>query len=293
MPGRGRGMTVLVTGSRGMIGSHLVQGLIKAGHVVIGINRTGDRSSCGNYHQYTADLEDIDKVREIVQCNKIDRVVHLAALAHTVGEVDLSWSHYYHINVECASNVFIAAFEQRAPLLFISTVDVYGFTSGVVSGETRPNPITNYGKSKLQAEDKLKEMANAFKVPYSIFRFSPVYTDDIKRDIQKRYYLKYPNIAYQIGKGQEYEVLNINRAVQEIVNWCEREPENDIRIIKDDQNMWTPDYIKMEKEAGRAKLVLRVPRWMINVGYVVCKSVFGENDKTYLLSKAVYPLRSE
>lgn len=286
-------MTVLVTGSRGMIGSYLVPGLINAGHIVIGINRNGDQSCRGNYYQYTADLGDIDRVREIVQYNKIDRVVHLAALAHTEGETDLSWSHYYHINVECASNVFMAAFEQGVPILFISTVDVYGFTDGVVHRETKPHPITNYGKSKLRAEDELKKLADAFKMSYSIFRFSPVYTDDVKRDIQKRYYLKYPNVAYQIGKGQEYEVLNVRRAVQEIIGWCEREPENDTRIIKDDQNMWTPDYIKMEKDAGRAKLVLRIPRWMVGFGYAIVKCVFGENNKTYLLSKAVHPLRSE
>jgi hypothetical protein len=105
--------------------------------------------------------------------------------------------------------------------------------------------------------------------------------------------LKYPNIAYQIGKGTEYEILNVNMAVQCMVDWCLESTKNDIRIIKDNQPMWTPDYIKAEKEAGRAKVVVHFPRWMVNCGYFVLKSIFGENDKTYLLNKAVYPLKTE
>ena len=128
---------------------------------------------------------------------------------------------------------------------------------------------------------------------YSIYRFSPVYTETIKRDIQKRYYLKYPQIAYQIGKGTEYEVLNVNRAVQSMVDWCGKEPENDIRIVKDEKPMWTPDCIRSEKEMGRAKIVLRFPRWAVWLGYTVLLKILGENEKTYLLNKAVYPIKSE
>lgn len=128
---------------------------------------------------------------------------------------------------------------------------------------------------------------------FDIFRFSPVYTDTVKRDIQKRYYLKYPNIAYQIGKGTEYEILNVNGAIQAMVNWCSEEPKNTVRIIKDEKRMWTPDYIRAEKAAGRAKVVVRVPKWMVNCGYAVLKGITGENKYTYLLNKAVHPIRSK
>ena len=126
-------MTILVTGAKGMIGSHLVQGLLDAGHVVIGIDRSRDETCGGDYYHYKADLSDIMRLRTIAQSNKVDRVIHLAALAHTEGEPDLSWEKYYQVNVKCAQNVFTVAFENRAPVLFISTIDVYGFTDGVVN----------------------------------------------------------------------------------------------------------------------------------------------------------------
>ena len=273
-------MRVLVTGAKGMIGSQLIKGLKEAGYDVIGIDRVaGD----GIVQVDLADKERLEQVAE-----KADRFIHLAALAHTKGENDLSWERYKHINVDCAKNVFDVAGDR--PVLFISTVDVFGFYDGKepVDGNTELHPVSNYGKSKALAEEESKKLKH-----FTIFRFSPVYTDTIKRDIQKRYYLKYPNIAYQVGKGTNFEILSIDNAVAAMVEWCKEEPKNDIRIIKNPTPMWTPDYIKAEKAEGRAKAVLHFPRWMVNIGYGMLKAFLGENEKIYLLNKALYPLRSK
>ena len=269
-----------------MIGSHLVNGLLDAGYEVVGLDRASDKDCGDSYRQYTVDLADKDKIKTIVDEAKPDRVIHLAALAHAADGKEFTWDDYKHLNVDCAKNVFDAA--GNIPVLFISTVDVLGFTTGVVNASTPMKPVSNYGRSKMMAEQEVSK-----KEKFDIFRFSPVYTDTVKRDIQKRYYLKYPTIAYQIGKGTEYEILNVNGAVKAMVDWCSEEPKNTVRIIKDEKRMWTPDYIKSEKEAGRAKMVVRVPVWMVNCGYAVLKGITGENKYTYLLNKAVHPLRSE
>jgi len=281
-------MTILVTGAKGMIGSKLVEGLVEAGYKVVGVDRIGEDEESENYCFYQVDLADKDRLKILADSNKVDRFIHLAALAHTSGEMDLSWERYKHINVDCAKNVFEVAGDR--PVLFISTVDVFGFYDGKkpVSGETKPHPVSNYGKSKALAEEECKKLKH-----YTIFRFSPVYTDTIKRDIQKRYYLRYPNIAYQIGKGTRFEILSIDNATATMVSWCKEEPNNDIRIVKNSIPMWTPEYIETEKAQGRAKIVLRIPQWLVNCGYVVLKGIFGENEKTYLLNKAVHPLRSK
>lgn len=278
--------TVLVTGAAGMIGSATVKGLLEAGYNVVGIDRRDALISCEDYTHYTVDLSDKEALQRIIGENGIDRVIHLAALAHSVDGKEYSWEDYKHLNVDCAKNIFEAAGE--ISVLFISTVDVYGFTKGTVNAQTELRPVSHYAKSKVQAEAECKKMHS-----YTIFRFSPVYTDEVKRDIQKRYYLKYPDIAYKIGKGTEYEVLNVKNAVAAMVNWCEEEPENSIRIIKDTERMNTVDCIRAEKSEGRAKLVLWVPCWAVKMGYAVLKALTGENKYTYLLNKAVYPLRSE
>ena len=278
-------MRVLVTGAAGMIGSALTSALLDAGYEVVALDRReGTDSRAINV---VADLADKESLLHIVEEQQVDRVIHLAALAHTAGEDDLSYDRYYHVNVTCARNVFEAA--QGRPVLFISTVDVYGFTKGIVSADTALHPVTDYGKTKALAEESCKEICDA----YTIFRLSPVYTKEIKRDIQKRYYLKYPNIAYRIGKGSEYEVLNIDKAISEMVAWCGETTDNRIRIIKDDNLLQTETCIQQEKAEGRAKFVFVVPQWLLNFGFAVLKLVFGENKYTYLINKAVHPLRTE
>ena len=278
-------MKVLVTGAAGMIGSHLVRALLLAGHSVVALDRREGKEK--DAINIVCDLADGEKLSRIVQEHQVDRVIHLAALAHTAGEQDLSYERYYHVNVECAKNVFQAAGE--CPVLFISTVDVFGFTKGVVGGETPLQPVTDYGKTKALAEAECKKICPR----YTIFRFSPVYTPDVKRDIQKRYYLKYPKLAYIIGKGTDYEVLNIEEAVRCMAAWCVEEPRNNIEVIKDVEPMNTKALISQEKEEGRANTVLHFPAWLVKLGFQVLYVLTGKNKYTYLLNKAVNPLRTE
>ncbi len=278
-------MKVLVTGASGMIGSYLVRELLDKGFDVIGIERSKRKMMNDRYIHHRVDLGDREALTAIISGSQPDRIIHLAALAHSVDGKEYTWDRYKYLNVDCAKNVFSAA--GQIPVLFISTVDVFGFTRGIVSADTEPRPVSFYAKSKMMAEEECKKLDN-----FDIFRFSPVYTDEVKRDIQKRYYLKYPKIAYLIGKGSEYEILNIKRAVESMVIWCGRRPENKIRIIKDQKRMSTREYIKAEKKSGRAKVVLYVPRWMARCGYVFIKKITGENKYTYLLNKAVFPLRT-
>jgi len=285
--GEGAGMVILVTGSNGMIGRALVDALLERGDTVIGVDRTECRRSDARYRHCRADLAQREALRSLVEAQGVERIIHLAALAHTEGEKDLSYERYRHVNVECAKNVFEAAGER--PVLFISTVDVYGFYDGRerVTGQTPVCPVSNYAKSKAEAEEECRKLKR-----YDIFRFSPVYSESVKRDIQKRYYLKYPNIAYRVGRGMGYEVLALSRAVDAMTAWCRREPREQVTIVKDPELLWTPDCIEAEKRAGRAKHVIRVPKWAAQGLYRLAKLFFGKSNMAYLLNKAVCPLRS-
>lgn len=278
--------TVLITGTSGMIGSAAAKKLLDAGEKVIGVDTKEADIKSENYIHFSMDLSDKEAFEKLVEENPVDRIIHIAALAHSVDGKKYAWEDYFRINVECSKNVFSAA--KEIPVLFISTVDVYGFSEGKVNAKTKAAPVSNYAKSKVLAEEECRKLKN-----YTIFRFSPVYTDTIKRDIQKRYYLRYPDIAYQIGKGTEYEVLSIRKAVDSIAEWCEKVPQNDIQIIKDEKLLDAAECIKKEKEAGRAKIVLWFPKRLVEFGYCVIKFLTGKNKYTYLLNKAVNPLRSE
>ena len=191
--------------------------------------------------------------------------------------------------MDCAENVFEACATHNVPVLFISTVDAIGMVKGVITPDTELNPISNYGKSKALAEGRLKEICKV----WNIYRFSPVYTPEVKRDIEKRYYLKYPNWAYKIGNGGQFEVLNVTGAVAAMVDWVDMKVDNTIHVIKDPDLLDINELIKAEKAEGRAKHVLHFPRWMVVCGYHIIKLVFGKSNKTYLVFKALWPFRTQ
>lgn len=284
-------MNILVTGAAGMIGGYVVKGLIEKGHTVIGVDRRKNDNADENDNKFTQVVLDLGSKEDLMRLfdeNLIDRVIHLAALAHTKGVADTSWNAFKKVNVDCAENVFEACAAHEIPVLFISTVDAIGMVKGVITPDTELNPISNYGKSKAIAEGRLKEICPK----WNIYRFSPVYTMDVKRDIQKRYYLKYPNWAYLIGGGQKFEVLNVQKAVASMVDWVDKKVDNTIHIVKDDELLDSAKVIAEEKAEGRAKHVLHFPRWMVVCGYYAIKIVFGKSNKTYLVFKALWPFRT-
>lgn len=289
-------MNILVTGSAGMIGGYVVKGLIEKGHKVIGVDRILPKAGASAKNcsaeelrrDVVLDLSDRVAIDKLFDENKIDRVIHLAALAHTKGVADTSRDAFKKVNVDCAVNIFEACAKHKVPVLFISTVDAIGMVKGEITPETELNPISNYGKSKAMAEGRLKEICKV----WNIYRFSPVYTEDVKRDIQKRYYLKYPDWAYLIGGGQQFEVLNVKKAVASMVDWVDKNVDNTIHIIKDEELLDSAKVIAEERADGRAKHVMRLPRWMVVCGYYCIKLVFGKSNKTYLVFKALWPFRT-
>ena len=99
-------MTILVTGARGMIGSALVKELLARDYQVIGIGRSGEETVRDNCRFIRADLADRERLREIVESEKVDRIIHLAALAHRDGMENLTWERYRRDHVDSAKNVF-------------------------------------------------------------------------------------------------------------------------------------------------------------------------------------------
>ena len=131
-------MNILVTGSAGMIGGYVVKGLIEKGHSVTGVDRRtsekAGQTSDKALKEIVLDLSSKEALMQLFDDYKIDRCIHLAALAHTAGMKDLTWEVYHKINVECAENVFEACAAHNVPVLFISTVDAIG----MVRGQLRP-----------------------------------------------------------------------------------------------------------------------------------------------------------
>jgi nucleoside-diphosphate-sugar epimerase len=94
-----------------------------------------------------------------------DVVFHVAGIAH-IKETKENADLYYRVNRDLAYEVAQKAkIEGVKQFIFLSSMSVYGKEMGVIYEDTLLNPKSNYGKSKLQAEELITTLEdNVFKV---------------------------------------------------------------------------------------------------------------------------------
>ncbi|MEZ6194042.1 MAG: NAD-dependent epimerase/dehydratase family protein, partial [Phycisphaerales bacterium] len=160
-------MNVLVTGGAGYIGSHAVRRLRAGGHTVAVLDNLyrGHRAAVPDGVAFIhADLRETDKVSAALKENKIDCVMHFAALAY-VGESVTEPLTYYDNNTSGTVSLLRAMDAQGVKrLVFSSTCATYGEPESMPIVETMPQkPINPYGWSKLFVERVLIDYANANK----------------------------------------------------------------------------------------------------------------------------------
>ncbi len=84
-----------------------------------------------------------------------DCVYHVAGIAH-IKETEGNAPLYYRVNRDLAvETARKAKAEGVKQFIFLSSMSVYGMEEGAITPETPPAPKTNYGKSKLQAEEEI------------------------------------------------------------------------------------------------------------------------------------------
>ena len=89
-----------------------------------------------------------------------DTVLHTAGLVHK-RETRLNQYDYYIINRDLTEAVAKKAKDDGVrQFVFLSSISVYGITSGVITADTVPVPKTHYGRSKLAAESLLMQLVD-------------------------------------------------------------------------------------------------------------------------------------
>lgn len=134
-----------------------------------------------DYHVDTIDM--IDGLWREKSFFGYDAVFHVAGIVHQK-ETKNNQKLYFEVNRDLALAVAKKAkAENVGQFVFLSTMSVYGKDVGVITPDTLPMPITAYGRSKLEAENAIKDISSDnFKV--CILRPPMVYGDGCKGNYQ-------------------------------------------------------------------------------------------------------------
>ena len=176
-------LKILITGGAGFIGSHIVDGYIKAGHKVAIIDNlsTGFRRNINPKAKfYQADIRDLKRVLNIFKKEKPAIVNHHAAIAEVVKSVKNPMPTF-ETNVPGTANVLLAfgKYGKGSGRKFIFSSSggaIYGQPKKIPANENELiNPLSPYGLSKFLGEEVIKFYSRQYEFDYLIFRYPNVY----------------------------------------------------------------------------------------------------------------------
>lgn len=166
-------MRITITGGSGFIGSNIVSTLMSA-HSITVLDAKKPK----------ADVDfvegDINNIEDVMLATKnSDVVIHLAAALGVVN-TEKNPIKTLDTNIIGTKNVLEACRHNDVKkIIFSSSSEVYGEPLKVPISETdKPIPITNYGVSKLAAEEYIKAYSKSYGIRYTILRLFNVYGDE-------------------------------------------------------------------------------------------------------------------
>jgi len=203
------GKRMLVVGGAGLIGSHVVDELLKTdvGEVVVYDNFSRGRMSnlkgalqdarCSIF----ADGGDVTRMDTLQKAMEgVDGVFHLAAVwllqCHEYPETA------FDVNVRGTFNVINAAIKAGVKrVVFSSSASVYGNAVYLPMTEDHPyNNFTFYGASKISGEHFFKSLGHRYSLDWVGLRYMNVYGP--RQDYQGAYIAVMHKILDRIGQGQ-------------------------------------------------------------------------------------------
>src|SRR5215212_5222885 len=165
-------MKVLVTGANGFLGYYLVEQLLQKKFIVIATGKGNCRLpfSGSNFFYESMNITDPFSVHDIFEKYKPAVVIHAGAMTRPDDCEQDQWKAYV-INVEATLTLLANAEEQKSFFILVSTDFVFDGEKGSYKEDDPTAPVNFYGKTKLEAEEAVKE----YLFSWAIVRTSMVF----------------------------------------------------------------------------------------------------------------------
>ncbi|MCB2357875.1 NAD-dependent epimerase/dehydratase family protein [Clostridium estertheticum] len=180
-----------------------------------------------------------------------DVLFHVAGIAH-IKETKENAELYYKVNRDLVYEVAQKAKEDGVKqLIFLSSMSVYGMETGIISKQTVPDPKSNYGKSKLQAEELIAQFADySFRI--AILRPPMIYGEGCKGNYVRleKFALKSPIFPEIKNKRSMIYIDNLCKFVRLLIDGCS----SGLFLPQNDEYVCTSDMVKAIAETRGKKI---------------------------------------
>ena len=194
-------MKILVTGANGFLGYYLVEQLLAKDFLVTATGKGECRLPFThhlNFQWLSMDFTDPFSIHDVFENIKPDVVVHAGAMSKP-DECETNQMVAYLVNVEGTVQLLINSSDIKCFFVFLSTDFVFDGEKGMYNENDIPNPVNYYGRTKLEAEEAVKE----YEFEWAIVRTVLVYG---KNHSGHNNILKI--VKEKLEKGEEYSVVD-------------------------------------------------------------------------------------
>jgi nucleoside-diphosphate-sugar epimerase len=251
-------MNILITGSFGFVGTNLSKYLDHR-LIAIDINEMSSHDF-DSYHSWN----DLDRIK----WDKLHAVVHLAGIAHdTKGRANES--QYFEVNVGLTQKIFEYFLSSSAQkfIYFSSVKAVADSVEGkTLTEDDLPNPMTPYGRSKLEAETYLlsKELPSDKRL--YIFRPAMIHGPGNKGNLNLLYSVLKSGIPYPLGAyDNKRSFTSIQNLIFVVQSFLQADIQSGIYNLCDDEPLSTIEIARLINQSlGYSRKMWNFPKKLIN-----------------------------
>jgi nucleoside-diphosphate-sugar epimerase len=269
---------VLISGSKGFVGSNLSQYLEQEKHIIYSLSRTGDGDKYVSW-------QDTDKLLTL----DIDAYIHLAGKAHDLKNTSEP-DAYFTINTDLSKKLFDLFLKSSATIFiyFSSVKAAADSVKDVLDEEVEPNPQTVYGQSKLLAEQYMLSQPLPDNKRLYILRPCMIHGPGNKGNLNLLYKFVSKGIPYPLAAFENRRsflfIGNLNFIVNKLLT--KNGIQSGIYNLADDDSLSTVEVVKIIS----ATLSRKPSLWYLSRSFLTLAATMGDKLKLPLNSERLKKL---
>ncbi len=281
--------TILITGASGFIGSFITDEALKRGYIVyVAVRRSTNTAALREKDVHIAEFDFQDEESVLHQLSSLPAfnfVIHNAGITRAINRDD-----YYEVNYGNTRRL-IKGLKATTGLpqkfIYISSIAAQGPCNGNLTEHNNvldsPMPLTEYGRSKLAAEQYIAKMPG---LPYIIIRPTAVYGPG-DHDFLRAVKFLCKGIDFRVGtKPQNLSFVYVKDLARVIYDALESPLINRLWFVSDGTNYNHLDFGKAVSKCLKRKVIhIPVPVKLAMVIGAVNETLAGFANKPALINR--------